>query len=192
MRSRTLRRLFTLAALTLLTATLALAQPAPPASGNTPAASSLVDSLHYSQPKFTRWNSLAEINPGGKLFVVTVAQPSRRQTCRVQSFAPDQLACKGPFGSSRTYKPNDILALIVPGEYDLKIRLVLGLNAALGASIWGTVVLAATCPACAVATGIAAFLFFGAAGGILIGDDMPDCLLYLAPGQTVLQVELRY
>jgi hypothetical protein len=191
MRSRTLRRLFTLAALTLLTATLALAQPIPSASGNTPAASSLVDSLDYNKPKFTSWNSLAGIDPRGKLFVVTVAQPTQRHTCLVQSITVDRLACKGPFGSSRTYKPNDILALIVPGEYDLKIRLVLGLNAALGASIWGTVVLAAACPACAVGTGIAALFLFAAAGAILIGDDLPDCLLYLGPGQN-LQVQLRY
>jgi len=61
----------------------------------------------------------------------------------------------------------------------------------LGAAIWGTVVLAPVCPPCAVGTGIAAFLIFGATGAVLIGDDMPDRLLYLAPGQT-LQVELRY
>ena len=61
----------------------------------------------------------------------------------------------------------------------------LGANAGLGAAIWGTVVLAATCPACAVATGITALFFFGAAGAILIADDQPDRLLYLAPGQEL-------
>ena len=63
--------------------------------------------------------------------------------------------------------------------------MVLGLNGGLGAAIWGAVVLAATCPVCAVATGIAAYFFFGAAGAILIGDDQPDRLLYLAPGQEL-------
>jgi len=68
---RTLRRILTLATLTALSATLALAQDAAPSTATTPPASSLVDSLHYDEPKFTNWNSLAQINPGGKLFVVT-------------------------------------------------------------------------------------------------------------------------
>jgi hypothetical protein len=190
MRSRALRHLLTLAALTPLTTTIALAQSTPSASGRV-SASSLVDSLHYNQSKFTSWNSLAQINPRGKLLIVTLAQPTYRHTCAVHSFTATGLVCKGPFGTTRTYKSSDIAALIVSGEFDLKIRLVLAFNAALGASIWGTVVLAATCPGCAVATGIAALFFFGGAGAILIGDDVPDRLLYLAPGET-LQVKLRY
>jgi hypothetical protein len=62
---------------------------------------------------------------------------------------------------------------------------VLGLNAGIGAAIWGTVVLAPICPACAVATGIQAFFFFGAAVNILICDYKPNRLLYLAPGQQL-------
>ncbi len=65
----------------------------------------------------------------------------------------------------------------------MKLWLALGFNGGLGAAIWGTVVLAAACPACAVGTGIAALFFFGAAGAVLIGDDQPDQLLYVAPGR---------
>jgi hypothetical protein len=114
-----------------------------------------------------------------------MAQPTHRIACRVQSFTVDQLACKRPFGKTRIYKPQEVAALITPGDNDLKLRLVLGLNVALAAAIWGTVVLAPTCPPCAVGTGIAAFFFFGAAGGVLIGDDQPNQLIYLAPGQTL-------
>ena len=182
----TLRRILTLATLALLSATLA--QPAP-ASAKPPAASSLVDSLHYRDAKFTNWDPLAQINPSGKLFVVTLADPTHRHTCRIQSFTADQLTCKGL--GARTYPAQDIAALIVPGDYNPKRWLVLGFNAAAGAAIWGTIVLAPVCVPCAVATGVAAGYLLGGAGATLICDNLPDRLLYLTPGQT-LQVKLRY
>jgi hypothetical protein len=120
-----------------------------------------------------------------ELFVVTLDQPHRRQTCRVQSFTLDKLVCSRPIGGPRTYLPQQIVALLLPGDGDLKLQLALLLNAGLGAAIWGTVVLAAPCPACAAATGIVALLLFGAAGAILIGDDQPNSLLYFAPGQQL-------
>jgi hypothetical protein len=119
----------------------------------------------------------------GKLIVVTTDKPDRRQSCRVQLFTADKLVCSRAFGGSRTYTPEQIAALILPGDAGSKIPVVIGLNVGLGAAIWGTVVLTATCPACAVGTGIAAFLLFVVAGGILAADDQPDTLLYLAPGQ---------
>jgi len=126
-----------------------------------------------------------------RLFVVTIDKPERRQTCHVRSFTLDKLVCSRAIGGSRTYLRQQVVALILPGDDGLKLRLVLGLNGGLGAAIWGTVVLAATCPACAVATGVAALFFFGAAGAVLIGDDQPDRLLYLAPGQQ-LTGKLRF
>ena len=65
----TLRRILTLATLALVSANIALAQTTP-ASAKPPAASSLVDSLHYRDAKFTSWDPLAQINPSGRLFVV--------------------------------------------------------------------------------------------------------------------------
>ena len=67
----------------------------------------------------------------------------------------------------------------------MRLPMFLGFNAGLGAAIWGTVVLAAACPACAVGTGIAALFFFSAAGVTAYADGQPDRLLYLAPGQTL-------
>ena len=119
------------------------------------------------------------------LFVVTFDRPNRRQICRVKSYTAEKLVCSRAIGRPRTYPTQQILALIVPGDAGFKIRFVVGANVALGAAVWGTVVLAATCPPCAVATGIAALLIFGAAGAVLIGDDQPNQLLYLAPGQQL-------
>ena len=107
------------------------------------------------------------------------------QTCHIQSFTIDKLVCSRAIGGSRTYLPQQIVALILPGDGALKLRLVLGFNGGLAAAILGTVVLVATCPVCAVAAGIAALFFFGAAGAVLIGDDQPNHLLYLAPGQQL-------
>ena len=190
---QTLRRLFTLAPLTFLSATLALAQAdhaqQSSATSTRPRVDSLVHAVPHSNPKFTNWNSLAEINPSGKVFVVTTADPMHRHTCRVQSFTGDQLACKGL--GNKIYGAQEIAALIVPGDYVYLITFIASANAGLGAAIWGTIVLAPVCPPCAAATAFGAFFAFGAAGATLIGDDTPDRLLYLVPGQT-LQVKLRY
>ena len=121
----------------------------------------------------------------GKLLVVTQDQPQRRQACRIQSFTLEKLVCSRAFGGSRTYRPQQVLALILPGDEGMRLRVLLGLNGASAAAIWGTVVLAATCPACAAATGVAALLLLCAAGAIGFVDDQPERLLYLAPGQQL-------
>jgi hypothetical protein len=173
MQLRTIRHIFTLFALALVCATVSRAQ-SPTSTG-----ALLV-------PPYNTWQVAQQVGSSkGKLFVVTLDQPNRRQTCRIQSFTRDKLVCSRALGGPRTYLPQQVVALILPGDGALKLRLMLGLNGGLGAAIWGTVVLAAACPACAVATGIAAFFCFGAAGAIGMGDDQPDRLLYLAPGQQL-------
>ncbi|MGA2218495.1 MAG: hypothetical protein ABSG51_10440 [Terracidiphilus sp.] len=169
---RTIRRALALFALALASVTIALAQ----------SPTSIAD-----VPAYDTWQVAQQLGSSkGELFVVTLDQPQRRQTCRVQSFTPDKLVCSRTLGELRTYLPQQVAALIVPGDGNLKLRLVLGFNGALGAAIWGTVVLAAACPVCAVATGIAALFFFGAAGAVLIGDEQSDRLIYLAPGQHLI------
>jgi hypothetical protein len=173
MPQRIIHNIVTLCALSLVSAIIAVAQT--PKSSDVPVLST-----------GDTWEVAQSVGSSkGKLFVVTLDQPQRRQTCRVQSFTPDKLVCSRAIGGPRTYLPQQIVALIIPGDHDLKIRLVLGLNGGLGAAIWGTVVLVATCPACAAATGVAALLLFCAAGAVLIGDEQPDRLLYLAPGQQL-------
>ena len=143
-----LRHILPLATLVLLSATVALAQGRRAISApKSPAASSLVDSLHYNDPKFTNWDSLAQISPSGKLFVIMLADPTHRHTCRVPSFTADQLTCKAH--GARTYNAQDVAALIVPGEYDLRRWFLVGFNGAVARQSWATVVLAPTCVPCA-------------------------------------------
>ncbi len=173
MPQRSIRSILVLFAVALVSATIAIAQPP---------ASTEAHAIHTSNT----WQIAQSVGPSkGKLFVITVDQPDRKQSCRIQSFTVDKLVCSRAIGGPRTYLPQQIVALILPGDGDLKLRLLLGLNGGLAAAIWGTVVLVATCPPCAVATGIVALVLFNAAGAVLIGDDEPDHLLYLAPGQRL-------
>ena len=170
MAQRIIRRIFVLFVLGLVSATIALAQ----------SLTSIVE-IPVAATSHTWEDAQSDGSSKGKLFVVTVDHPQRRQACHVQSFTQDKIVCSHAIGGARTYLRQQVAALILPGDGELKLRVVLGLNGGLGAAVWGTVVLAATCPVCAVATGIAAYFFFGAAGAILIGDDQPDRLLCLAP-----------
>lgn len=172
MNHRWTRTMFTLAPLFLLFAVRAFSQSAPLSRPETAP-------IHNWQTAWSRVPAKAKIQ------VVTVDQPHRTRGCHIQSFTPEKLVCSGPLGHSHTYLPQNVIALILPGDGEMRFPLWLGFNAGLGAAIWATVVLTATCPACAVATGIAALLFFGAAGSTLYADETPDRLLYLAPGQTL-------
>lgn len=177
----TVRRMLILCAFVLVSATIALAQS--PTSPEVPAIHAR-NTYQAGQSPNRSW--LAAESAGSsrhKFAVVTFDQPNRRQICRVLSFTVEKLVCSRAFGGSRTYLPRQILALIIPGDEALNIPLWLGFNGGLGAAIWGTVVLAAACPACAVATGVAAFWFFAAAAVVFMGGNQPDRFLYLAPGQ---------
>ena len=134
----------------------------------------------------TSWQ-LAQLTGASKreLVVVTLDRPHRRRSCRIHSFTQEKLVCSRAIGVARTYFPQQVLALIVPGDNALRIKLLVGLNVGLGAAIWGTVVLAATCPGCAVATRVTALLLFCAGGAISYGDGQPDRLIYRAPNQEL-------
>lgn len=162
---RSIRTMFLLFAVVLIVATVASAQ--------NPTTTEVV-----ALPTINNWQAAQSSAAGHerKLFVVTVDQPQRKQTCRVRSFTEDKLVCK-----SRTYLPQQVLAIILPSDHAL--RWFLGLNAGLGASIYGTVVLAAICPACAAATAFTTLVCFSFAGAIAMSDNRPEHLLYLAEGQ---------
>ncbi len=178
MTHRTTQRILTLSALVLISVNIAPAQ----SSTSTQALTIPLGNIAASNS----WQAAKQVGSSkGELFVVTVDKPQRRQTCRVQSFTAEKLVCSRTIGEPRTYFPHQVVALLLPGDARLKLQLMLGLNGAAGVAIWGTVVVAAICPACAVATGVAALLLVCAAGAILIGDDQPDHLLYLAPGQQL-------
>jgi hypothetical protein len=170
MRHRTVRNTLMLFVFALVLTTIALAQ-------------SSISPIEIGNTANHTWES-AQMRGSSdhKLIVVTLDQPHHAQTCRVKSFTTDKLVCKLAFGRRRTYLPKQVAALIRPGDDALRVELFLGFNGGLGAAIWGTVVLAATCPACAAATAFAALVFFAAAGAIAYVDGQSEFLLYLAPG----------
>jgi hypothetical protein len=124
--------------------------------------------------------------PKSKVLVITMAQPTRRSVCRINSIESDRLVCKDWFGKDRIYKPREVAALVVRGDGGLQTRLWIGFNAASGFAAWGTYVLAPICIPCAAATAFAAFAFLTFAGAVAYCDDQPDSLVYLAPN---LQIE---
>ena len=139
-------------------------------------------------PLSNTWEAAQSVGASkGTLFIVTVDQPSRRQKCHIQSFTANEFVCLRAFGGHRTYPRPQIAALIIPGGEHLETSKVLQIIWPIhfGAAIWGTVVLAATCPACAAATAFVALYDLFGAGFVLLADDQPDRLLYLTPGQKL-------
>ena len=181
MTQRAVRRILVILAFTLGSAGIALAQSA-----------TSLETVTIPIAASNSWQAALRAGSSkGKLSVVTLDQPNRRQSCRMQSYTPKELVCFRGSGGARTYLMQDVLALILPSNGRMKRAFVLGLNGVSAAAIWGTVVLATTCPACAVVTGIAAVWYLGLAGVTLICDNRPDHLLYVAPGQQ-LTGKLRF
>jgi hypothetical protein len=153
-----------------------------------PARETAIDvSLVNANPR-NGWAGAEQQTPTkSKRYVVTKDEPARKQVCRVQAITNDELICSRAHGGSRAYKREQIVALIIPGTKGESLAMFLGANARLGASIWGTIALVATCPVCAAGTALAAFIFFGMAGVSVIADDAndPEKTLYLAPGQVL-------
>jgi hypothetical protein len=173
MSQRITRRILTFSAVAVITASIAGAQ-----SQVSPETIKVADA-------HTWLDAQSAASSGHKLFLVTLDKPDRRQACRVQSFSPEEVVCSRAIGGPRTYLRQQLLAIILPGDDGLRVKLLLWFNGGLGAAIVGTVVLVATCPACAAATALAALLFFSAAGAVAYGDQAPDSILYLAPGRKL-------
>jgi hypothetical protein len=175
MPQRTIRRILTLLALAFVPGSIALAQ------------SSTAPRTSVTPPRNT-WEYAQSVGSSkGTLFVVTKDQPQRRQTCHMRPFNADELVCSRRIGGPRTYLRQQVVALILPGDQYPTLSKVLSVIGFIdfGAAIWGSVVLAATCPACAVGTGIATLFCFGIAKLFIDGEQQPDRLLYLAPGQKL-------
>jgi hypothetical protein len=118
--------------------------------------------------------------------IITIAHPKLRHSCTVVSISANEIIC-GHSGHTMTFRAEDVAAVIEPGEHSHWYLYFAGSLAAAGAATWGTVVLAAVCPICAAATGVAALFLYVITPGtaFLSDDDSADSLLYLAPGQTL-------
>ncbi len=121
-----------------------------------------------------------------KVEIITIAHPKRRYSCVVDSINANEIICEHS-GHITTFRAEDVAAVIEPGYHSHWYLYFAGSLAAAGAATWGTVVLAAVCPICAAATGVAAlFLYVITPGTAFLSDgDSADSLLYLAPGQTL-------
>jgi len=182
-----LRRLLTLAMLTLLCATLALAQEATASPGPL-----------VIKPTTNEWAGIPGlVQRNDRIIVVTTVEPARRHMCRVQSVDASQLVCFSHIGKPHVYPSQQVAALILQGDHYHPPHSVFGwiVFALGGANVSGAVFLASASIAGAVSLAVVGgFLMFVAP--ILedidaAPDGIPDALLYLAPGQT-LQVKLRY
>lgn len=173
------RTILTLFALVLGLASIAVAQSPTPRE---------VFTIPIGNVASNDWQAAQQVGSSKRtLFVVTQDQPQRRQTCHLRSFTADELVCSHGNGNLRTYLRQQVVALILPGDQYSKLSRVLwavGFSE-FGAAIWGSVVLAATCPACGVAAGIGTVFYFGMAALFASGEEQPDRVLYLAPGQKL-------
>lgn len=173
-----MRLVSALAALTLLSATLALAQSASQ-QGTRDSAKQVTDN----------WSDAAALVPLHKtLILVAAADPTRRHRCFVQSITADQLLCIGALRRTHGYAPQDVAALILP---DAKIRGASKVMTIAEVSIVAAMGLTITCPLCAVVTGATALVSLAIADVLIFVNYRLETLLYLAPGQT-LQVKFHH
>src|ERR1700728_2642365 len=94
MSQRAIRRILVVFALALVSAIAAVAQ------SSTPLETSKLPMS--SAPASDNWHAAMQVGSAkGKLIVVTVDQPNRRQSCHLQSFTPDQLVCSPAHGRRR-------------------------------------------------------------------------------------------
>lgn len=165
----TLRRVVSVFALSLICVTGALAQ-SPDTAAWEGATGKLVDTKQ-------------------KVEIVTIAEPTRRQMCRVDSIEESEIVCRH-HGHTVTFQANDVAALILHGGTPGHVYFLRFLAAG-GTAIFGGALLSLMCPTCAVAAVVAGLVFFAMApvSAIYCRGNTGDTLLYLAPGQT-LRVKL--
>lgn len=143
---------------------------------------------HGQQPLTPTWEEArAELaNANDTVYVVTIAHPTSRHTCRMQSINAAEIVCSH-HGHTTTYRAEDVAALVRRGTHTRWYLYAAAFLGAGGAATWGTVLLASVCAPCAVLTGVAAVLLYWMApmSAMATDGDSPDKLLYLAPGQSL-------
>ena len=75
-------------------------------------AQSSVVHLAMASPASITWEAAQAVGSGkGKLFVVTLDEPDRRQSCHIKSFTVEKLICSRAMGGLRVYLPEQIAAM---------------------------------------------------------------------------------
>lgn len=116
-----------------------------------------------------------------KLILLTLAEPTHRHACHVQSFTVDQLTCKDHFGKSRIYKPEEIAALIIPVDSGDRPRTPIGVKIAVAGVILGNIAVAGLCGPCVAPIALASLFIFGLDAALSIRGERSYSYLYIAP-----------
>jgi hypothetical protein len=137
-----------------------------------------------------------ELRSGTKITLVTIAQPTTRQACRVLAFNAEQVTCQATKGHPAvTYKETDLVAIIKaddPGHsFSFKRFLEsfgLGGGAIAGAAFIASASMVAAVPVAVIGT----ILVIGGIVDLIESSnrDNTECALYLNPDQQ-LQVALK-
>jgi len=125
-----------------------------------------------------------------RLGVVTAAQPTVLQHCKVVSMDSRQVVCKGPHHGKTTYLMSNVIALIDPAFNEHFGLFALPFLAGSGALIYAAVIAGS-----ALATAgwsVAAFMVLCAIGAMAVGDNSTshDTLIYKKP-ETALSDSLH-
>jgi len=127
----------------------------------------------------------ASVPKYSRLGVVTAAQPTVLQHCKVVSMDNRQVVCRGLHHSKTTYLMSDVIALIDPALNEHFGLFALSFLAGSGALIYAAVIAGS-----ALATAgwsVAAFIVLCAIGAMAVGDNSTshDTLIYKKPGTTL-------
>jgi hypothetical protein len=184
MAHRIARSLTAILALTLISTCLARAQDKPPESAKWDPA--IWQTGHHADPRLN-------LRQDDKLILFTTAEPTRGQSCRLDSIDANQIVCSRFGRKPQVYRVDDIAALVLPGYHTPTLITLIAPVAVVVGSIVGAVILMPAAVAAgvvlAIVAGYASIYALLLAGGNSY-DHSPDQLLYLAPGQQ-LHFKLR-
>jgi len=130
---------------------------------------------------------------GDKIVVVTVKNPTRRQTCTVQEITLDRLVCSHHSGST-IYNAADIAALVLPAVRDWRWLVFAGFFGSGAGIITGACFLASVAIPLAIPVALIGGVIVLVSPLVFSWDDAPgpahDTLIYQKSG-TTLTVKLR-
>jgi hypothetical protein len=178
------RTLTTIFALTLISTCLAHAQDKPIQSSKWDPA--IWQAGHHADPRLN-------LRRDDKLILFTTAEPTRGQSCHLNSIDTNQIVCSRFGRKPQVYRVDDIAALVLPGYHTPTLIALIAPVALVVGEIVGAVILMPT----AVAAGVVLAIAAGYDSGWVMLTALfnsyghsPDQLLYLAPGQQ-LHFKLR-
>jgi hypothetical protein len=130
------------------------------------------------------WETWGAWDRSAKVFVVTVAQPSRGQSCRVRAFEADRIVCRRSFGGKPViFRRSEVEAVIEQGG-DQHWAAAFGICAGIGVAmiVAGAVLSFVAAPAVIV---LGSLVLLTSPAYAIGANPSADELLYLQPGQRL-------